>query len=121
MRWRIYYQDGSTYSDVDGPVEHAPCDGVQAIVQRDATVGREVLALKHFYAWDVDRWRGLGDQVGGGDAGYGLFVYLRRPGWKKIVAGETVDYAVYSRCKHAADTDPDFPPKSALLPTEVRR
>lgn len=121
MRWRIYYDDGATYSDEDGPVELAPCDGVIAIAQADATVGREILHAKHFYVWDGGRWLPVGDQSAPGDGHWGLFDYLRRPGWRKLVAGRTVRHEVYSRVYQRAMTDPDLPPKSARLPLEAPR
>jgi hypothetical protein len=37
IRWRLYYDDGSMYSDADGPWENAPADGVVALVVRDPT------------------------------------------------------------------------------------
>ncbi len=36
MRWRIYYGDGSTYSDRDGSPFFAPTSDVQVIAQEDA-------------------------------------------------------------------------------------
>ena len=34
MLWRIYYDDGSTYSDEDGPFDAAPIEGVLAVVEK---------------------------------------------------------------------------------------
>lgn len=117
MRWRVYYDDGRTY---DGPVELAPCDGVQVVVQQDQTAGVERLYYKHFYVWSFEfsRWLGLGDQRAPGDGHWGLFDYLRRPGWKKIIAGRTVPYHTFSLILDIAQRDPDFQMKSAILPTE---
>lgn len=120
MNWRIYYDDGSTYSDDDGPVENAPCDGVIVVAQRDLDVGVERLFFKHFYAWSDGRWLGLGDQRAPSDGHWGLFDYLRRPGWKKFVAGRTVPFAVFSSVLERAMSDSDFEAKTALLPTEER-
>lgn len=33
MRWRLYYDDGSTYGSEDGPWELAPADGVLFAVE----------------------------------------------------------------------------------------
>lgn len=106
--WRVYYEDGSTYH---GAVENAPCDGVIVIVQRDPDVGRELLHLKDHYYWERARWWGC-DR-------YGLEDYLRRPGWKKVLAGRNTEYANYSALYDRANRDLDFPPKSALLLTEL--
>ena len=120
MRWRIYYCDGTTFSDEAGPAEPAPCDGVMVVVQRDLTAEIERLYYKHFYVWSTryDCWLGLGDQRAPGDGHHGLYSYLRQPGWKKVLNGETVPYHVFTRVLDRAINDPDFPPKSAILPTE---
>jgi len=117
MTWRVYYDDGSTYA---GPVELAPCDGVMVVIQHDAVVGVERLYYKHFYAWSTEhqRWLGLGDQRAPGDGHWGLHDYLRQPGWKKLIAGRTVPYEVFTAILDRAQRDPDFAGKNAILPTE---
>lgn len=107
LAWRVYYDDGSTY---DGPSEWAPCDGVIIIAQRDGDVGREILHLKDFYYWERDRWWGC-------DV-YGRDDYLRRGGWKKVLAGRNTSYANYSALYDRACKDPDFPFKSGRTLTE---
>lgn len=115
-RWRIYY-DGGT-ADWRQAVETIPGEGVIAIVQADDTpgdpyaVGRQVLFDRDFYWWEGDGWV-MGDA-------YGLFDYLRRPGWKKIVAGRTVDRRRYKATLTQAVTDPDFPVKTARQAGEAR-
>lgn len=48
MLWRLYYDDGSTFSDEDGPWEEAPPDGVLFAVQwQDGK--KEVLSGSDFY------------------------------------------------------------------------
>lgn len=107
-RWRIYYDDGSTY---DASIEAAPCDGVIVVVQDDADVGRELLHMKDFYVWDHGRWFGC-DR-------YGLEDYLRRPGWKKMIAGRNTTPANYHALMERARVDPDFPGKTARLVGEL--
>jgi len=36
MRWRLYYADGSTFSDRDGEPEEAPVAGVMCVAQEAA-------------------------------------------------------------------------------------
>lgn len=105
--YRVFYDDGSTY---DGAVELAPCEGVIIVVQDDPDVGRELLHIKDFYYWEHGRWWGA-DR-------WGMEDYLRRPGWKKVLAGRNTSYANYSALYDRANHDPDFPPKSAFLLTE---
>ena len=40
--------------------------------------------------------------------------YLRRPGWKKVLAGRNTFYANYSALYDLANHDPDFATKSGL-------
>ncbi len=106
MQWRIYYDSGATYSDIDGPIENAPCDGVIIIAQADLDVGKEILHRKDFYYFERGRWFGC-DR-------YGLEDYLRRPGWRKILAGRNTEHRTYSSLYERARTDPDLPYKTAL-------
>lgn len=107
--WRVYYADETTF---DGPVEQTPGEGVIGIVRADVqpedfpyTNGRELLFGKDHYWWEQDRWLG-GDSYGRDD-------YLRRPGWRKVIAGRTVTRVVFERIKQRMETDPDFPSMSA--------
>lgn len=109
-RWRIFYDDGSTCDSSSVPLENTHCDGVIVIAQEDADVGRELLHLKDFYYWD-DRWVGC-------DL-YGLFDYLRRAGWKKIVAGRNTTHANYHALMDRARLDPWLPYKTARLTGEI--
>lgn len=120
MAWRIYYADGTTYSDEDGPVECAPGVGAQVVLQRSKTVEVERLYYKHHYVWSHQYgcWLGLGDQRAPGDGLFGLVHYLMTPGWKKVVSGESLPYEVFERILERALRDPDFAYKSAILPTE---
>lgn len=85
---------------------------MQAIVQRDDTpgdvyaVGRELLFDADYYCWREGRWFRC-------DL-YGLFDYLRQPGWKKVLAGRTASRTAYKRAVLAAQTDSDFPVKTAM-------
>lgn len=108
--WRIYYVGGATYSDRDGAVEDAPGLGVLVIGQADPDVGRELRYGSDFYIWEADRWLAV-DQ-------YGLWDYLARPGWRKVVAGRTVAPRDMARAYAAAFADPDLPPKTARLTGE---
>lgn len=114
MNWRIYYGDGSTYSDEDGPVEGAPSLNVQAIVQRDPSIhgtGRFVLhgggqrpnrVPVDYYCWDREQGIWLGTDL------FGLFDYLQRPGWKRVLFGRTLNDGAYQEIIYKAGEDPDF-------------
>ena len=112
MLWRVYYDDGRTYSDEDGALEDAPGDGVIAIAQIDPDVGRHILHMKDFYYREHSRWYGCDI--------YGLFDYLRRLGWKKVIAGRNTTSSNYHAIMDRARLDPGLPEKNALLAGEMR-
>jgi hypothetical protein len=112
-QWCVWYDDGRIYRSDTGPVDAAPCDGVIVIAQADADVGRELLHLKDFYYWERSRWFGC-DR-------YGMEDYLRRPGWKKVIAGRNTEPATYHALMDRARLDPWLPAKSALLTGEPRQ
>ncbi len=55
-RWRIYYDDGSTFSFEDGPAEDAPLDGVQVIVERFENGNVQIHEGCDYYYWTGDCW-----------------------------------------------------------------
>ena len=89
MRWRIYYADGSTYSDAP---EEAPKTGVQVIATlREGPNGPwvEQEQLSDYYFWTDDGWHGSDLQ------GYGLWEYLVGPGWRLVLFGSRVTTLEY--------------------------
>lgn len=80
MKWRIYYDDGRTFSNEDGELKDAPSFGVQAIV------------------CEPDLW-GCGDFVG-------LIDYLARSGIVKF--GRLCPNEVYDLILKKAREDPDM-------------
>lgn len=83
-KWRIYYANGSTYSDLDGPPEFAPVRGVISIAM-----------IPHVPTWN------------GGDL-YGRIQYELEPGWKKVLWGQTVPNRDFVKISGRAADDPDF-------------
>jgi hypothetical protein len=106
MRWKIYYDDGHTYT---GDPYHAPVLGVLVIVEVDADHGRRLITNADYFCLedrgDGERWWEA-DQVG-------LIDYLIRPGPKRVLIGRLVPNAVYERVYQSAYSDPDFAPKTA--------
>lgn len=108
--WRVYYGDGSTFSNEDGGPEFAPALDVQAIVQPvhdEYEPGRHVLSgrdgLRDYYVW-------LGDEHQSWDIvdSFGMWDYLQRPGWKRILLGRTIPTARFREILYRATHDPDF-------------
>jgi hypothetical protein len=112
MRWRVYYGDGGRFGDPDGAATDTPGLGVVAITQTDPENGRYVLAGDGYYWWEHDRWWS-GDLLGCWD-------YLTRPGPRKVLFGRQVPNDRYQEILRIADTDPEFPARSAWQPGEPR-
>ena len=117
VKWRIYYDDFTTYSNEDGLWSEAPVHGVVCIVVRDPTSqwGRWVVS-----GWSVTE---AGQKPGGND----FFCkypdsdepfstpdptpFLNKPGCTKdmLKYGRMCDTSVWNEIMHAAGHDPDFP------------
>lgn len=108
-QWVIFYEDGSSFSDLDGPPELAPRMYVQCIAIADISCGHYTIAEMNFYAWHEDQW--VPHDISG------LLQYLAAPGKEKIVLqGYWIDRKVFSRLRSAAKKDPRLPPKTANDP-----
>jgi len=68
--WKIWYDDGSTFTNEDGDPEYAHVDGVQAILQWLPHGNYDIISTSDYYWWLWDRW------VGGSLSG--LERYLRK-------------------------------------------
>lgn len=70
MKYRIYYGNGSAYSDRDGLPENAPKVGVQVIVQQEGSErGYRIMQGTDCYWWLGDQWA-AGDIFGCNDWRY---------------------------------------------------
>lgn len=114
--WRIYYWDGSTFDSNDGRPYDAPGYGVQCIVQPHPDVGRTVTHRFDWYYWspETSEWWGSTDLFSV------LDLVLHRTG---VIDPRTLCQARhsndYQQILAAALVDPDFPVKSASLPSET--
>lgn len=109
IRWRVYYDNGSTFDSSQGSPAQAPAWGVLCIVQPDPDVGRVVMwhPEKGFFVWcaehgewDVKDYAGLLDFL----ASY--------PGCV-VKMGRGVPNSAFRAVFQRAVLDPDFPEKSA--------
>ena len=75
--YKIWYDDGSTFSSDDGNPEDAPMDGAQAILQWLPNGNYEIIPPNHYYWWMLDRW------VSGSQSG--IDRYLRKRDHKIII------------------------------------
>lgn len=111
--WRLYYGDGSTFSDDDGLPGAAPAVNVQAIAQQaDIAIGRKTVSRYDFYWFDAGEWFG-------GDL-FGLFDYLQRAGAAVVKFGRAIPRLTFEAILNRAVTDPDMLPKTAWDASERR-
>ena len=51
VKWKIFYDDFTTYTNLDGPPENAKAWGVQVIALEDERIGRTIQFKKDYYLW----------------------------------------------------------------------
>ena len=96
VRWRIYYGDRTTFSDLEGPPENAPCTNVTVIAYYDADNRRRLCHGNDYYWFDA-YWHG-------GDL-FGLWDYLARPGAKVVKFGRSIGDLAWRKIMSKADHD----------------
>lgn len=106
MRWKIFYGDGTTYSDLNGDAWDAPPVNVQAVVVSDPQHGWYCCRADDFYWYipEENRWYS-GER-------FGMFDYLTQPGMKKIIFGRSIPDWEYQQILDRAMNDPDLPAKT---------
>jgi hypothetical protein len=107
LLWRIYYDGGYTYSNLDGPVEDAPGYGVLVIQYVDQATGVGRMRGFDFYVWDGEEW-----------FGHDLWGLLERLFNRKqtpmvaAFAGRSVSEIDFQTVWKVARHDKEFPEKS---------
>ena len=101
--WRIYYDDGATFSNLDGEPDEAPPFGFICAVGYDETGKRYIMHGWDHYCWDKEakQWWGM-DQ-------YGLIDRLARNLVYAYKQGRTVTKTRFQEIMQDANLDPDFP------------
>lgn len=102
--WKVYYTDGSTFSDLDGSPFEAPKTGVQVLNIRDGRKGRRTLKLVDYYVFspNLDRW------VDCVDSAAAMMRAAQEP-WIVILFGEYIKEEDFEKVLIQAHSDPDFP------------
>ncbi len=114
MKWKIFYDDGSTFSNEDGEPHEAPALGVQCIVQSNEDIGRYILDGENYYYYENTDWERC-------DL-FGLWDYLCRPHPNKVVRfGRNMTTPAWRAIHKLAADDPDFPRKSASYRDERKK
>ena len=111
--WIIFYDNGQSFSSLDGPPCEAPRDYVQCISVAHISCGNYTLAEQNYYCWhfEEDEWVPH-DQNG-------LFQYLRAPGDRKVVlCGYWINRERYAAIRSEAKKDARLPRVTAKAPRQ---
>lgn len=90
-QWKIFYNDGTTYSDKNGLPKSAPIDGVLLIVQKGTGLedGQFILNGGEYYYWDNEIWKQKWFDPVSGSARGGL---ANKTDWRKAKV-DAITYA----------------------------
>lgn len=101
--WKIFYDDGSTFSSEDGAPEDAPALGFICAVGYDETGSRYIM-----HGWDHYFYDKASKQWWGCDL-QGLFDHLIRNRIYAYKMGRTVTKSDWNDIMVRANRDPEFP------------
>jgi hypothetical protein len=101
--WRIFYDDGSTFSDTDGTPEEAPALGFICALGYDEAGMRYIM-----HGWDHYQWDKESNQWWGMDL-FGLIDRLTRNLVYAYKQGRTITKADFQAAMRRAHEDTDFP------------
>ena len=82
VNWRIYYGDGTMFSNEDGPPESAPCPRVICVAFYDEDGLRKICHRADYYIWDGKRWYSADIN--------GFMQYMLEPGLKVVKFGREI-------------------------------
>jgi len=112
LEWMIFYEDHTTFSNLDGEAWRSPRGGVQAVVERAPHVGYIVHKKGDYYIydpdWDFPYWR-IMDQ-------WGFAQHLLTPGLKCVLFGT---YASNERFNEVAVAAEEFGQKTGWTLNEL--
>jgi len=129
MRWRVYYADGSTFDDTDGPWEAAPSRGVMCVTAPSTKLGCRTPQGRNFYVMGLDGqpygmdWPGLWDhliRIDSPEAHRPLRDVDLDALCDVVKFGRMVAPEVFAPILVRAQNDPDFPARSARDPDDER-
>ena len=112
-KWIIFYEDGLSFSSLDGLPSEAPRDYVQCICVSHISCGNYTLAEQDFYCWHFD------DEEWVPHDWVGLFQYLKISGDRKVVlCGYWINRERYALIRSNAQKDERLPKVTAKPPRQ---
>lgn len=112
IHWKIYYADGSTFSNLDGSWEDAPAWGILGIVIKSKETGWSIVSGGDFYVMTEDGEIINIDRLGFADYIVNVF--------RKAKVGRMVGREEWLRLSKTANQDKDFAVKTGYLPFEEK-
>ena len=111
--WIVFYDDGHSFSSLDGQPWEAPRSFVLCIAVADPSCGNYILAETNFYCWHYEDDAWVGHDLNG------LVQYLQKPGDRKLVmCGYYVNRDRYLTVRKNIHKDPRLPKKTANGPRQ---
>ena len=95
--WRLYYGDGSVFSNEDGEPQDAPCTNVMCAAYYDEDNRRRLAHSADYYFYKDGKWYGI-------DL-FGLWDYLSLPGLKTVKFGRLIGDLQYRAVMSKAMND----------------
>jgi hypothetical protein len=107
IKWRVYYDDGSTFDSSQGSPWTIPEHrGVQVVCyhteDQDHSTGNVPQFGKDYYWYESETEEWFGGDI------FGLFDYLARPGLKSVLFGRTIATARHMAIRLRACDDKDL-------------
>ena len=106
MHWKVFYTDGTTFSNEDeGDI---PCKGVAVIIKYHKTVGRRVLRLADWYRYEDGEWYECGE--------FDILYNLAMRGSITALRGQYMLEDEFEQILIRSVKDPDLPPITPKKP-----
>lgn len=130
-KWKIFYGDGSTFSDQDGQPLDAPIANVQVIAQEHKESGRYMQTARDYYVYWPGRERWVGVDLAGvldflvemslffwGGEEDGAIIIQRAVNTGLVKLGRTINRERFYEIYQLADSDEYLPRRTGYMAKE---
>lgn len=117
--WRIYYENETTFSSLEGKPFEAPPYGFVCVVFPDHDKGGNTIGRYIMHGWDYYFWQREYREWWGCNLTGLLDRLASRLPTEAVCIGRTVHSTLFRELMGRADRDPDFTRKSALARIET--